>query len=62
MPKWSTCGVPLKATDRICRSCGALTGFARPSNAEPLSVGGLAFLAALAISVGYLLIMDWMRL
>lgn len=61
MPKCTTCGVQLKASDRICQSCGALTGVAKPSNAEPLSFGGLAFLAALAISVAYLLVMDWMR-
>lgn len=60
MAKCTTCGVPHKATDRICQSCGAQTGVAMPSNDEPIGFGGLAFLAALAISVAYLLFMDWM--
>ncbi len=60
MPKCRTCGVSIKATDRMCQSCGALTGVSMPSSDEPIGFGWLAFLAALAISLTYLLFMDWM--
>jgi hypothetical protein len=44
----------------MCQSCGALTGVSMPSSDEPIGFGWLAFLAALAISLTYLLFMDWM--
>ena len=60
MPECTKCGVLHKSTDRICCICGTLTGVAMPSNNELIGFGSLAFLAALAISVGNFLFMNWM--
>ncbi|MHB2206521.1 zinc-ribbon domain-containing protein [Methylobacterium sp. CM6257] len=60
MPKCRTCGAPIETTARICRNCGALTGVSMPSSDEPIAFGLLPFLAALAISAGYLLLVDWL--
>ena len=60
MPKCRTCGQSTLTTARICKSCGELTGVSMPSSDEPIGFGWLAFIAALVISVVYLLVMNWL--
>jgi hypothetical protein len=60
MPRCRTCGAPIQNTARICQVCGALTGVSMPSSDEPIGFGWVPFIAALGISVGYLLLVDWL--
>ena len=54
------CKTRLYETARISPQCGKLTGVPVAAREEPIAFGFLAFIAALAISAIYLVLMDWM--
>lgn len=61
MLRCGTCGRQIDATDRICRSCGALTGVNARQDDEP-AVRVIGFSAAAVVVFYALLLLKWLGL